>query len=134
MRFKYKYEHLHCGFCVDVTDAGCSHALCPHILENLDDLRHDPVFREAVALAEDCPTFHRPTLLLLQKSSETTLTKKTPTHPPKPDCRAHPGFKPACEGCPFPSVGFICYDKRDGSCLKDDVDRLTRGRKTHAPL
>lgn len=30
-----------------------------------------------------------------------------------------------CEGCPYPGVGFICWDP-DGTCLRTDADRVGR--------
>lgn len=33
-----------------------------------------------------------------------------------------------CEGCPYPSDGFICWDT-DGSCLRTDMDRISRPRR-----
>lgn len=30
-----------------------------------------------------------------------------------------------CEGCPYPGVGFICWDS-DGTCLRTDGERVGR--------
>lgn len=68
MRFKYKYEHLSCDCCADLEGKSrCPHLHCPHILDNLDDLRHDRAFRQAVNNANKCGTFHRPALLLVRR-------------------------------------------------------------------
>ncbi len=34
----------------------------------------------------------------------------------------------SCEGCPYPSVGFICWSP-DGSCLKTEVEEISRRSK-----
>lgn len=33
-----------------------------------------------------------------------------------------------CRGCPYPRVGFICWDK-DGTCLQTDVNRISRPKE-----
>nr|WP_075365727.1 hypothetical protein [Desulfosporosinus metallidurans] len=33
-----------------------------------------------------------------------------------------------CEGCPYPRVGFICWDP-DGTCLRTYMDRISRPRR-----
>lgn len=33
-----------------------------------------------------------------------------------------------CKGCPYPSVGFICWNP-DGTCMKTDVDGINRRSK-----
>ncbi len=33
-----------------------------------------------------------------------------------------------CEGCPYPSVGFICWSP-DGSCMRTDMEKINRRRK-----
>lgn len=33
-----------------------------------------------------------------------------------------------CKGCPYPSVGFICWNP-DGTCMKTDVDAINRRSK-----
>ena len=33
-----------------------------------------------------------------------------------------------CEGCPYPSIGFICWN-RDGTCMRTDMDKINRRRK-----
>lgn len=33
-----------------------------------------------------------------------------------------------CEGCPYPRVGFICWSS-DGTCLRTDMDRISRPRR-----
>lgn len=130
MRFKYKYEHLDCGLCAELSDGGCPYLFCPHIMENLKDLRHDPAFMEAVGNAERCDCSHKAALLLLQSRGFTSEVPEQAAPVPvqnTPTC----GFKPECAGCPFPSHGFICYSERDGSCMKTDVDRIMgRGRAT----
>lgn len=68
MNFRYKYTHLSCGCCLELADKPrCPHLYCPHILDNLDDLRRDPAFGRAVKTAGQCDTFHRPALLLVRR-------------------------------------------------------------------
>lgn len=68
MGFRYKYKHLNCGYCADLENKlRCPYQHCPYILDNLDDLRHDCVFHHAISIAENCSTFHRSTLLLIQR-------------------------------------------------------------------
>lgn len=33
-----------------------------------------------------------------------------------------------CEGCPYPSVGFICWSQ-DGTCIKTELDRIHARKK-----
>ena len=33
-----------------------------------------------------------------------------------------------CVGCPYPSVGFICWST-DGSCMRTDVEKFSRQSK-----
>ena len=125
MGFKYKYEHLHCGFCAEIENEGCPHLHCPHILENMDDLLEDPAFIEAVRDADECETYHRPALLMVQGIMEAAgeLGEYEP-EPPENPFGVFAAFKPECEGCPYPRHGFICYDERSGFCLKDAVDAI----------
>ena len=68
MGFRYKYKHLDCAYCADLEGKHrCPRLQCPHIMDNLNDLRHDRKFCKAVRNAERCNTPHKPTLLLLQK-------------------------------------------------------------------
>jgi len=68
MHFRYKYEHLDCAYCADLEGKPrCPHQHCPYVLDNLDDLRRDRAFRNAVRHAEGCATYHRPALLLVQR-------------------------------------------------------------------
>lgn len=68
MDFKYQYEHLRCECCTDLTGrTRCPHYHCPYILDNLEDLKHDPAFRCAVRRADRCNTHHRPALMLVQR-------------------------------------------------------------------
>ena len=68
MHFRYKYEHLDCAYCADLEGKPrCPHRHCPYILDNLDDLRHDRAFRNAVRHAGSCATYHRSALLLVQR-------------------------------------------------------------------
>lgn len=41
-------------------------------------------------------------------------------------------FKPECKGCPYPRHGFICYNSRDGTCLKDWMKDTRQRRNDHA--
>lgn len=128
MRFKYKYEHLPCNLCNDITDAGCPHGLCPHILGNLPDLLRDPAFTAAVEDAENCDTFHRPTLFMLKRQQARISEKTVPGLAPPIETRYD--RKPECAACSLGGTGFICYSEHDGSCFKTDYDAiLQRGRK-----
>jgi hypothetical protein len=138
MRFKYKYEHLSCGLCNDIKQHGCPYMVCPHIKDNLDDLRHDPEFNAAVENAESCGNYHRFTLILLKwidsgmpQKPRKRRAKYTPTIPD--DNRARCGFKPECEGCQFPAHGFMCYGAKDGSCLKTDYDAILQKGRAPCP-
>lgn len=48
--------------------------------------------------------------------------------PPKKHTVPSPKDPARCEGCPYPSVGFICWSQ-DGSCLKTDMDKISRRSK-----
>lgn len=39
-------------------------------------------------------------------------------------------IKPECEGCPFPSHGFICWSA-DGSCLRSHMKKSQKGDQGH---
>lgn len=30
-----------------------------------------------------------------------------------------------CNGCPYPRTGFVCYDKKDGTCMRTDVELIS---------
>jgi len=64
MRFKYKYADVACDYCLE--KGWCEHTICPHIMENLDDLMMDKAFRQAIADAENCVCKHKRTLLQLK--------------------------------------------------------------------
>lgn len=53
--------------------------------------------------------------------SDPTLLKQVFTVPPPKDTER-------CKGCPYPSVGFICWDA-DGTCLRTDMDKVSRPRR-----
>lgn len=132
MGFRYKYEHLHCGFCADIEADGCPHLHCPHILENMDDLLRDPDFIEAVRCAEECQTYHRPALLLVKGVMEAAgeLGDYEPERPANP-FGVFCTFKAECAGCPYPRHGLLCYDAASGLCLKDHVDAILRKDKPY---
>ena len=46
------------------------------------------------------------------------------TGPPKKYTVPSPKDPARCDGCPYPSVGFICWSP-DGSCLKTDMNRIS---------
>ncbi|MHB1392576.1 MAG: hypothetical protein ACYCYE_05780 [Clostridia bacterium] len=50
------------------------------------------------------------------------------TGPPEKYTLPPPKDLSRCVGCPYPSVGFICWST-DGSCLKTDVDKFSRPSK-----
>jgi hypothetical protein len=127
MRFKYKYEHLPCGLCGDITDTGCPYELCPHILGNLPDLLRDPAFNAALEDAESCDTFHRPTLIMLKRHMARISERAVPGL--APPIETNYDRKLDCAACNLARTGFICDSERDGSCLKTDWDAvLQKGR------
>lgn len=35
-----------------------------------------------------------------------------------------------CEGCPYPAIGFICWNSKDGTCMRTEEEKLSlRGRR-----
>ena len=133
MGFQYKYEHLHCGFCAEIEDEGCPHLHCPHILENINDLLCDPEFIEAVRYADECGTYHRSALLMVQAIMDMAEDPEDiQPEPPANPFGVYCTFKAECTGCPYPRHGSICYDKRSGVCLKNHVDAILRKEKPDA--
>ncbi len=63
--FKHTYAGIDCRYCI--SHKSCRSKLCPHIMENLNELRRDEAFREAVVNAEDCKTAQRGTLIYIKK-------------------------------------------------------------------
>ena len=63
-KFRYKYADVACIYCLYYKN--CKHTICPHIMENLDDLRSDKAFHEAMANADSCDNKHKRTLLHLK--------------------------------------------------------------------
>ena len=63
-KFRLKYEDVSCENCL--FHLNCKHKMCPHIMENLDDLRNDGAFDEALANADSCGNKHRNTLVHLK--------------------------------------------------------------------
>jgi hypothetical protein len=113
VQFKYQYKHLTCRLCTDFFMGDCEHLICPHIMENLNDLRHDPAFTEAVQNAESCETPHKTALMTL-KAHGFKGAEPEAEYVDEPEIY---GEKPECLGCPYPRHGFICHF-RDGTCLK----------------
>lgn len=64
-RFRYRFRDLDCQYC-DLYKR-CEHRICPHIMENLNDLIADKEFLTAVDNAESCKTAQRGTLMFLHK-------------------------------------------------------------------
>ena len=126
MSFKYKYEHLHCGFCAEITDDGCPHLHCPHVLENIRDLLRDPEFIEAVDNADICESYHRPALLLVKEIMDVDFDYEDEPEAFFPPKEAFASFKAECGACPYPRHGYICYDETTGYCLKDAMDAIMR--------
>lgn|GEM_PF-612365 len=50
------------------------------------------------------------------------------TGPPKRYAVPSPQDPTRCAGCPYPGVGFICWSS-DGSCMKTDVEKISRRSK-----
>ena len=68
MGYRYKYADTACEYCLN--KRRCIHEICPHIMENLDDLMRDKAFRQAIADAEECTSEHKRTLLQLKKEQQ----------------------------------------------------------------
>lgn len=67
-KYEYEYEDVDCKYCAQLIEySQCPHSLCPYILNNLSELKTDDAFLEAVENAHCCTSYHRPTLLWLQK-------------------------------------------------------------------
>ena len=128
MQFRYKYEHLDCRLCDDYFNHDCEHLFCPHIMENLSDLRRDPDFTEAVQNAESCACSHKTALMTL-KARGFKGAEREPEYEDEPEVY---GVKPECPGCTYPRHGFICHN-RDGSCLRTDVRAFSRKRQDLCP-
>ena len=107
MRFKYELDHLDCALCTEISSEICPHLLCPYIMDNVNDLRRDPLFLIIVENAERCYTLHSPTLLYLKTRGFLEIIPE-PSGPPAPKPYNH-GVKPECEGCPYPRVGMTCH-------------------------
>jgi len=67
-KFKYKYADVACEYCLHYKN--CRYTKCPHIMDNIDDLKKDRAFREAVANADSCDNKHWHTLVYLKKIFE----------------------------------------------------------------
>ena len=68
MGFKYRYADIACEYCLN--KGRCKHEICPHIMENLDDLMSDKAFQQAITDAEECTSKHKRTLLQLKKEQQ----------------------------------------------------------------
>lgn len=53
--------------------------------------------------------------------------EKTASTTSSPGCYSVPSPKDfeRCKGCPYPGVGFICWNT-DGTCMRTDEQRLSR--------
>lgn len=49
----------------------------------------------------------------------------TVSHEPAPPPS---GLFPSCEGCPYPSTGFLCYAS-EGNCMRTAVQKIMDRRK-----
>lgn len=45
--------------------------------------------------------------------------------PPKPVTLPLPKELSRCKGCPYPGIGFICWNA-DGTCMRTDEEELSR--------
>lgn len=136
MRFKYTLEHLNCSLCTELHEKKCPHQYCPHILEHIDDLFHDPDFIAAVKRAGNCKTLHRPVLLLIGEITCYLPAKRKKYNPDKTPLylRADKvvcSFKTECETCTYPRHGFQCYSSITGRCLKVAVAMAQRKEGNH---
>ncbi|WP_041272708.1 hypothetical protein [Desulfitobacterium hafniense] len=48
--------------------------------------------------------------------------------PPNKYTVSPPQDSASCEGCPYPSVGFICWSP-EGSCMKTEVEKISSRSK-----
>ena len=114
---RYELNDINCDYCGDrkKTKYGTfGHRLCPHIMGNLNDLRSDEKFLEAVENAENCATNHRHTLRYLKKNG----IQRNDCNNYSDNTTAKCNIKAECGECRYSGHGFICHGK-DGSCLKD---------------
>ena len=127
MRYKYKFKDLNCEFCLKQNKIACTRGLYPHIMANLSDLFADANFREAVRNAEKYRSPHRNTLKYLKKKAEErgiSLSESGIDITEDEKC----AFKPEYGKCSYNSTGFICFNKNDGSCLKDWIKDTTNAQ------
>ena len=68
MGFRYRCADIACEYCLNKGRG--KHEICPHIMENFDDLMMDKAFRQAITDAEECTSKHRRTLLQLKKEKQ----------------------------------------------------------------
>jgi len=68
MACRYKYADVACEYCLD--KGRCIYEICPHIMDNLDDLMRDKAFQKAIADADKCNCKHKRTLLQLKKEQQ----------------------------------------------------------------
>ena len=67
-KFKYKYADVACVYCLHFKK--CPYDICPYIMDNLDDLRYDKAFHEAVANADSCGNKHKHTLVCMKNTAD----------------------------------------------------------------
>jgi len=63
-KFRYKYADVSCDYCLHAKQ--CKGKKCFFIMDNLDDLRRDRVFRNAIENADTCDNKHKATLTYLR--------------------------------------------------------------------
>lgn len=125
MGYKYKLDDIDCNYCTKKGSLGCYYSLCPHIMSNLSSLFSNSVFREAVKNAENNKTPQKNTLNYLKKQA---IRRGYDLFDEEKTYRCE--YKPDCEKCNYFSVGFICYNQNDGTCLIDWIRMIENaGRK-----
>ena len=128
MEHKYKLSDLNCNFCLKKGNLGCSYSLCPYIMGNLSELFADDDFRNAVKNAETGRTAHRNTLKHLKKQA---ITQGYDLFDENEDISDSYGneIKPECKQCNYKSPGFICFNKKAGTCLTDWIKEIENARR-----
>lgn len=122
-RHKYKYTDMDCEYCADRKAAACRAGQCIYIMENLSDLFEDKGFCEAVKNAEYCLIRHRDTLIYIKNNAAERVDKRECAAEIN-ECGVVCELKPEEQFCKYGGTGFICYNKRDGSCLRDWLRRI----------
>ena len=71
----------------------------------------------------------RRTCKMSKKNGHPIYSPRREAEKPPPE-KIRCNIKPECEGCPFPSHGFICWST-DGSCLRSNMKKIQKGGRGH---